>query len=73
MKNFVLPKTFNTGFAIGLLAKDVTIAAELSEELGCVAPHVRLTSKRWADARDSLGAGEDNSKAILAWQKLDEA
>jgi 3-hydroxyisobutyrate dehydrogenase len=73
MKNFVLPKTYNTGFAIGLLAKDANIAAELSEELGCAAPHVRLTSKRWAEARDWLGAGEDNSRAILAWQKLDEA
>jgi 3-hydroxyisobutyrate dehydrogenase len=73
MKNFVVPKTFNTGFAIGLLAKDVNIAAELSEELGCVAPHVGLTSQRWADARDSLGAAADNSRAILAWRKLDEA
>jgi 3-hydroxyisobutyrate dehydrogenase len=71
MKNFVVPKTFNTGFAIGLLAKDANIAAELSEELGCAAPHVRLTSKRWAEARDWLGAGEDNSKAIVAWQKID--
>jgi 3-hydroxyisobutyrate dehydrogenase len=71
MKNFVLPKTFNTGFAIGLLAKDANIAAELSEALGCAAPHVRLTSKRWAEARDELGAGEDNSRAILAWQKID--
>jgi 3-hydroxyisobutyrate dehydrogenase len=73
MKDFVVPKTYSTGFAIGLLAKDVNIAAELSEELGCAAPHVRLTSKRWAEARDSLGAGEDNSRAILAWRKLDEA
>jgi 3-hydroxyisobutyrate dehydrogenase len=73
MKNFVVPKTFNTGFAIGLLAKDANIAAELSEELGCAAPHVRLTSRRWAEARDWLGAGEDNSRAILAWQKIDGA
>lgn len=73
MKNYVLPKTYDTGFAIGLMAKDVNIAAELSEQLGCATPHVRLTSKRWTEARDSLGAGEDNSKAILAWRKLDEA
>lgn len=73
MKNFVVPKTYSTGFAIGLLAKDTNIAAELSEELGCAAPHVRLTSRRWAEARDWLGAGEDNSRAILAWQKLDES
>jgi 3-hydroxyisobutyrate dehydrogenase len=71
MKNFVVPKTYNTGFAIGLLAKDANIAAELSEALGGAAPLIRLASKRWAEARDCLGAGEDNSRAILAWQKLD--
>ena len=30
MKKFVVPETYNTGFKIGLLAKDATIAAELS-------------------------------------------
>jgi 3-hydroxyisobutyrate dehydrogenase len=73
MKNYILPKTYDTGFAIGLMAKDVNIAAELGEQLGCATPHVRLTNKRWAEARDSLGDGEDNSKAILAWRKIDEA
>jgi 3-hydroxyisobutyrate dehydrogenase len=72
MKNYVLPRTHDTGFAIGLMAKDVNIAAELSEQLGCATPHVRLTNKRWTEARDFLGAGEDNSKAVLAWRKLDE-
>jgi 3-hydroxyisobutyrate dehydrogenase len=69
MKNFVLPGTFNTGFAVGLLAKDAAIAAELSEKLDCDAPHMALTSQRWAAARDALGPTEDNSKAILAWFK----
>src|ERR1700689_410632 len=67
MKQFVLPETFNTGFAIGLLAKDANIAAELSQGLGCKSPHIELTSRRWAEARDSLGASADNSKAIVAW------
>lgn len=67
MKQFVLPGTFNTGFAIGLLAKDAAIAAELSQDLGCNSPHIELTSRRWAEARDALGESADNSKAILAW------
>ncbi len=69
MKQFVLPKTFNTGFSIGLLAKDANIAAELSQGLGCQSPHIELASKRWAEARDSLGGSADNSMAILAWAK----
>jgi 3-hydroxyisobutyrate dehydrogenase len=68
MKNFVLTKRFNTGFAVGLLAKDAAIAAELCKELGFDAPHIELASQRWAQARDALGAGEDNSKAISVWR-----
>jgi 3-hydroxyisobutyrate dehydrogenase len=68
MKNFVLTKTFNTGFAVGLLAKDAAIAAELCRELGIEAPHIALASRRWAEARDALGAAADNSLAISAWR-----
>jgi 3-hydroxyisobutyrate dehydrogenase len=69
MKQFVLPGTFNTGFAIGLLAKDANIAAELSQGLSCKSPLMELASKRWAEARDALGESADNSRAILAWAK----
>jgi 3-hydroxyisobutyrate dehydrogenase len=68
MKRFVVPKTYNTGFKVGLLSKDVSIAAELSAGLGCDTPLIRLTDERWVEARDALGASEDNSKAILAWK-----
>jgi 3-hydroxyisobutyrate dehydrogenase len=68
MKNFVLTKKFNTGFTVGLLAKDAAIAAELCKELGVDAPHIELASRRWTQARDALGAGEDNSRAIMVWR-----
>ncbi len=68
MKKHVVPKTYDTGFKVGLLAKDAAIAAELSSGLGCDAPFIHLADQRWAQARDALGAGEDNSKAILAWK-----
>ena len=69
MKQFVLPGTFNTGFKVGLISKDVSIAAELGEQLSCEIPFIRLTDGRWIEARDALGAGEDHSKAILAWEQ----
>jgi 3-hydroxyisobutyrate dehydrogenase len=68
MKRFVVPKTYNTGFKVGLLSKDATIAAELSADLGCDTPAIRLTDERWREARDDLGASEDHSRAILAWK-----
>ena len=70
MKKFVVPQTYDTGFKVGLLAKDAGIAAELSANLGCDTPMMRLADQRWALARDTLGANEDNSKAILAWKKV---
>lgn len=68
MKQFVIPGTFNSGFKVGLLAKDAAIAAELASQLSCAAPCIQLANARWSLARDALGAGEDHSRAILAWQ-----
>jgi 3-hydroxyisobutyrate dehydrogenase len=73
MKKFVIPKTFNTGFKVGLLAKDAAIAAELSEDLGGGTPFISMTGELWARARDTLGAGEDHSKAILLWRENGES
>jgi 3-hydroxyisobutyrate dehydrogenase len=67
MKQFVVPETYNSGFKVGLLSKDVTIAAELSNELGCVSPFIQMAKERWDAACDVLGADADHSKAILAW------
>lgn len=68
MKQFVMPQTYNTGFKIGLISKDATIAAELSTQLGCDSPFIRLADQRWVAARDALGEAEDHSKAILTWK-----
>jgi 3-hydroxyisobutyrate dehydrogenase len=73
MKKFVIPKTYNTGFKIGLLAKDASIAAELSSDLGGGTPTISLVDKLWTQARDTLGAGEDHSKAILSWRENGES
>jgi 3-hydroxyisobutyrate dehydrogenase len=67
MKQFVLPQTYNTGFKVGLISKDATIAAELSKQLGCDSPFIQLADRRWVAARDALGEAEDHSKAILTW------
>ena len=53
MKQHVLSGTFATGFALGLLAKDVGIAADLASQVGADAPIVRMISDLWAEARDA--------------------
>jgi 3-hydroxyisobutyrate dehydrogenase len=68
IKEHVLAGKFATGFALGLMAKDVRIAADLGEAVNLDAPVSRLIRERWAAARDRLGAASDTSAAILGWK-----
>ncbi len=67
MKEQVIEGRHASGFSLGLLAKDVKIAADLGEAVRLDAPVTRLVSDRWLLARDRLGATRDNTEAILAW------
>lgn len=67
MKEHVLDEKFATGFALGLLAKDVKIAADLGAAVNLDAPLLRLVSERWAQARDAVGYNADNTEAIKNW------
>ena len=70
MVHHVLPRTFATGFALGLLTKDVAIAAELGEAVDAEAPLSRLLSRLWADAAKVEGGEVDHSAALRHWEKL---
>ena len=69
MKEHVITGKFSTGFTVGLLAKDVRIAADLGEAMKLDAPVLRLVRDRWALARDRLGASRDNAEAIKSWDE----
>jgi 3-hydroxyisobutyrate dehydrogenase len=69
LKEHVIAGKFATGFQLGLLAKDVKIAADLGEAVKFDAPVSRLIRERWAMARDQLGPTRDNSEAILSWDR----
>ncbi|MBB3180583.1 NAD(P)-dependent oxidoreductase [Variovorax sp. Sphag1AA] len=68
MKDHVVGGKFATGFAVGLLAKDVKIAADLGAAVHQPSPVLDLVRDRWAYARDALGANRDNTEAFLAWK-----
>lgn len=67
MKDHVLHRKFATGFKLGLMAKDVQIAADLAEAVGLDAPVTQLVNQRWAQALKSLGFDADNTEAIKTW------
>ena len=69
IKDQVLSERYAGSFALGLMAKDVRIAADLGEAVNLDAPVSRLIRERYATARDAIGGERDNSAAILAWDK----
>ncbi|HEX4096504.1 MAG TPA: NAD-binding protein, partial [Caulobacteraceae bacterium] len=69
LKQHILSGSFSAGFTLGLMTKDVTIAADLGEQVNLDAPISRLVRERFIQARDKVGAGKDNSACILAWDE----
>lgn len=67
LKGQVVSGGYATGFALGLLAKDVGIAAELADAVDVDAPTLQLVSRRWADAAAGLGPAADHSEAHKQW------
>jgi 3-hydroxyisobutyrate dehydrogenase len=63
----VLTGRYGTGFALGLLAKDVHIAASVVAAAGLEAPVVALVDERWATALGGLGPAADHTTAHQAW------
>ena len=68
IKQHVLSGAYATGFALGLLAKDVKIAADLAKQIGLGAPVLELVDGLWSEARDALGGAQDHSRAWEHWQ-----
>ena len=73
LKQDVITGRYGTGFALGLLAKDVGIAADLADAVGVEAPACQLVRRRWADAAAGLGFAADHSEAHKQWWPIDLA
>ncbi len=71
LREQVITGRYATGFAFGLLAKDVTIAAGLAESSDIEAPLCELVQRRWAEAAQALGFGADHSLAHREWWDAD--
>jgi 3-hydroxyisobutyrate dehydrogenase len=63
----VVSETWNTGFALALLTKDVGIAADLARGLGQEAVIADTVVAQLSRARDGLPPGADHSEAIKFW------
>jgi 3-hydroxyisobutyrate dehydrogenase len=61
---FVLNRTFNSGFALGLMAKDLRIALGLAEAVGTPASLLGECSDLYDRAEKLLGFGADNTEIV---------
>lgn len=61
LRQFVLSRRFDSGFGIGLMAKDLTIALDVGREGGVPTPFAALCREMWAAGAAQLGGGEDHT------------
>ena len=59
---FVIPRQYNSGFALSLMAKDVHIASELIEKAGFSTPSTRALALYLDQASVELGSKADHTK-----------
>ena len=67
---FVLSGKFDSGFALGLMAKDLRIALGLAEAVGTPASLLGECSGLWDAAQQRLGFAADNTEIVRYLQKL---
>lgn len=63
----IVSGAYATGFKLGLLAKDVAIAADIAAHADVEAPCAELANRLWSQANAALSGLEDHSKAHQAW------
>ena len=69
VKEHALTGKFASGFAMGLLAKDVRIAADLAADIGVRSPYTNLTRDEFARGRDKVGFARDFSELLLVMKE----
>jgi 3-hydroxyisobutyrate dehydrogenase-like beta-hydroxyacid dehydrogenase len=61
----ILPRTFDAGFSLGLMLKDVELCLKQAENLGLSLPAAEQVRAIWRSAVAELGADADFTKIIL--------
>jgi 3-hydroxyisobutyrate dehydrogenase len=66
--NFILPETYNSGFGLRLMLKDMRIAVQLAEQAGAPSRLGADAVALWAEAADGLEPAADHTE-IAKWIK----
>lgn len=69
-KQYVLSRKFDSGFALGLMAKDLNIALGIAHEYEVNVPFADLCRNLWAGAHSLLGGQADHTAVTLLSEQL---
>ncbi len=67
---FIMSRSFGSGFSIGLMAKDLRTALELAEQVEAPMPLGRHCVPVWNEAEQSLGASADHTEIVRILERL---
>jgi 3-hydroxyisobutyrate dehydrogenase len=67
---FILSRSFDSGFSLDLMVKDLRTALEVARSTGSPAPFAEACVEAWAEAQTALGAGVDHTEVVRHWENL---
>ncbi len=67
---FVLPRRFDSGFALGLMAKDLRLALDVAGASDSPAALLRELSRLWERAEEHLGPQADHTQVVAYLESL---
>ena len=67
---FILSRTFGSGFSVGLMAKDLRTALELAQQVGAPMPLGSHCVPVWNDAEKALGANADHTEIVRVLERV---
>jgi 3-hydroxyisobutyrate dehydrogenase len=65
----IIPRTFGSGMAIRLIAKDVRIAVDTARAIGAAAPLAETVAALWSQAAGEIGGDRDQTEIVRFWEK----
>ena len=67
---FILSRTFDSGFSLDLMVKDLKTALEVARSTGSPAPFAEACVEAWSEAQKALGPGHDHTAVVRYWEDL---
>jgi 3-hydroxyisobutyrate dehydrogenase len=71
-KPFILPRTYDSGFSLDLMVKDLSAALDLAAAEGLQTPLSKCCVELWKEAQKSLGTGQDHTAIDLWLARINE-